>query len=153
MKVLVVDPGERVGWCHAEIIVPDPRSTTQFAPCLRVTGHGISTLKDFGLKVTEVYDNYDVVIYETWRLRADIARKMVGNDMQSSQLIGMVRLSSWQNPHVKLVAQGPAVMKTGDKVATPAVRAILDRLPKAHDESHDRSALLHLSYWYWKHYA
>lgn len=144
MKVLVIDPGERVGWCTASVIK---------SAGLTVLTHGITPLKEFGLKVNEVFGNYDVVVYETWRLAAGMAAKFAGNDMQSSQLIGMIRLSAWQNPQTKLVAQPPGKMKTGAKVATPQIREILDRLPKAHDESHDGSALLHLSYWYWKTYV
>lgn len=141
--VLVVDPGERVGWVRAAVV----------GDHLEIVGHGITELKTFGLKINQVFGDYDVVVYESWRLAASMASKFAGNDFKTSQLIGMIRLSSWQNPCTKLVEQRPGNMKTGAKVVLPHVQEIMDRLPAAHDESHDRSALLHLSYWYWKNYV
>jgi hypothetical protein len=54
-RILVVDPGERVGWAHANIT----------SNGVEVTGHGITPLKDFALKLHEVAGNYDTIIYES----------------------------------------------------------------------------------------
>jgi hypothetical protein len=54
---------------------------------------------------------------------------------------------------VKLVSQGANCMKTGVKVAPPAIAEILERLPKSHDEAHDGSALAHLSFYWFKNYV
>jgi hypothetical protein len=120
---------------------------------MSVTGHGITPLKDMALALAKNIGKYDTVIYETWRLYAHKAKYLIGGDMQSSQFIGMVRLLAWLNPSVKLVSQGANCMTTGDKVATPAIREILNNLPKSHDESHDGSALRHLSYYYFQKYV
>ena len=191
MRVLVLDPGERVGWATAEVeLVPvklqrndavDPRPIPQVV-CedgvipragrgpshttearLKVTGHGISYLKDTAMAVDRALSKgkYDVVVYENWKLTAKGARVSVGSEMESSQFIGMIRLSCWKYG-VKIVKQPPSMQTpngTGERAlkcghpSAPAVQAIIDKLPKSHDESHDRSALLHLWGWFFKEYV
>jgi type III secretion system FlhB-like substrate exporter len=142
-RILVVDPGERVGWAHANITSND----------VEVTGHGITPLKDFALKLHEVAGNYDTIIYEQYRIYAHLAKQHIGSDIPTAQFVGMVKLCAWLNPQVKLVSQGANCMKTGVKVAPPAIAEILERLPKSHDEAHDGSALAHLSFYWFKNYA
>jgi hypothetical protein len=147
INVLAIDPGEKVGWAWGEIL--DERF-------LQVRSHGIQHLKPFALELATpeaplFIERFDVVIYERWRLQARYAQQLTGNDMQTSQLIGMIRLLAWQHS-VKLVAQDPKDYKQGWVVAPPTVRAILDTLPKAHDESHDGPALGHLAHYWFKNY-
>lgn len=146
MRVLAIDPGERVGYATGEI-VDDP--VKPGAKTLRVTGHGISFLKDFALKLHEVAGGYDVIVYETWRLRAALANRFAGSDFPAVQLVGMIRLCAWVNPNVKLVGQGPAIKSTALKTVGPDIKRILDGLPKAHDDAHDGDALMHLHYYFW----
>jgi len=151
VRVLAIDPGERVGWAHGEFIV-DYHGVVQ---PLTITGHGISFLRDGALAVHQavvVEDRYDVVVYETWRLRAHKAKQFAGNDMQSSQLIGMIRLCAWLNPRVQLVSQGPAAKTKWLKALPqhhPELQAKLDAMPSEHDHAHDGDALMHL----WTYYA
>lgn len=162
IRVLAIDPGERVGWATGVVNeVPVQGDEHSGVHTLEVTSHGISRLKDFGIKMHEVLvtdPKYDVLIYETWRLRAGQARKFAGNDFQPVQLIGMARLCAWLNPHVQLVSRPPGVAQP-DSVARKTVaahpqgepiQAILDNLPKTHDDAHDGDALLHLWAWYWE---
>ncbi len=148
MKVLAVDPGERVGWAHGRI-----DADADGLPELTVTGHGISTLKDFVLKLHEVAGNYDVIVWETYRISAKHARKHIGSDVPTLQLIGMIRLCAWLHPNVKLVHQGPVVKATAERTLPTSIQTILDKLPKAHDDSHDADALLHLWHYYWSVYV
>lgn len=141
MKLLAVDPGEKVGWATACVEPPDN--------ALFLLDHGIHTWKDFTLKLGQVIGDYDVVIYETWRLSAKHAKHLIGSDMQSSQFIGAVRALAWLN-EVKLVASPPANKTTGYKVAPAYVKKIIDGLPKAHDESHNGDALMHLAHYHWR---
>lgn len=150
-RILVVDPGERVGWCHA-LFSYDSGSAVS-AENVEVTGHGITPLKDFALKLHEVAGNYDTIIYEQYRIYAHMARQHIGSDIPTAQFVGMVKLCAWLNPSVKLVSQGASCMKTGEKVAPPQIAEILARLPKSHDEAHDGSALRHLSFYWFKNYA
>lgn len=142
MKVLAIDPGERVGWATGSLA----------DGALDIGDHGITKLWPFAKKLGEVFTDYDVVIYETWRLRATMAKKFIGNDFQPVQLIGVVRYLAMLNPQVKLVSQGPAIKSTAEKTVPDDLRKRLDALPKAHDECHDYDALLHLWHWYWKTY-
>ncbi len=147
MRILAVDPGERVGWAVGEVAGPVG------GQLLRVENHGISFLKDFAVKLGQVFHEYDVVIYETFRLRANVARKFAGNDMQTSQLIGIIRYLGWINPQVKVVGQGPAVKATADKTMPSNIQSIIDKAPKNHDDSHDTDALRHLWFWFWERYV
>ena len=134
-RVLVIDPGERVGYCVAEI-----------GASVEITSHGISGLKEFALKLEEVFPTYDTVVYETYRIAADKAKKHIGSDVPTLQLIGIIRHLGWRHPHVKLVDQGPVLKRTGEKYARahlPHVAELLDRLPKSHDDAHDGDAVLH----------
>lgn len=147
MKILALDPGEKVGWATASL---DDGG-------LAVDTHGISHLKDMALAIFRAVveeRRYDLVIYETWRLRRDKAMTFVGNEFPSVQFIGMVRLCCWLS-NTKIVAQGPGVKQsTADAVLDaghyPEIKKLIDGAPKRHDESHDVDALRHLVAWHWK---
>lgn len=146
LKVLAIDPGEKVGWAR---VTASPGSFS-------LEDHGIADLKPFAIKLHESVPNYDVLIYETWRLYAGQAKKMIGNDMQTSQLVGMIRLAAWLNPGVKLVGQSASIKETADKTAKvmcPEVSDLLDREPSKHDDAHDMDAVRHSWYWYWNKYV
>jgi hypothetical protein len=171
IRVLAVDPGERVGWATATIwpesgnrgsahvdTLPPPGPLPQ----LKVVDHGIAFLKDAATQIYNavvVEDRIDVVIYETWILTRRGAQISVGSDMQSSQFVGMVRLAAWLNPRVQLVAQGPKEMRSATKslrCGHPSAGDVAERirkLPKSHDESHDGSALLHLWHYFFERYV
>lgn len=145
-RVLVIDPGERIGWCHAVL-------DREASPGVLVTGHGITPAWDFLKKLGEVIGNYDTVVYETYRIYAHLAKQHIGSDVPTAQVVGVIRYLAMLNPQVKLVSQGASVQKNGLKVAPPQIQEILERLPKAHDEAHDGSALAHLSHYWWTHYV
>ncbi len=150
-RVLVIDPGERVGYCVARISNDDPVDG-EFAPdTIVIESHGITDLKTFALALPEALSKYDTVVVETWRLQAGREREFIGSEFLPVQLIGMIRLLCWQNPDVKLVWQSPARKKTGEKYARghlPHITELLDRLPKSHDDAHDGDAVLHAVVYY-----
>ena len=170
-RIIWLDPGEKVGWATATLdhdhYVPCFPETPehpydvviQTMPTLTIEKHGISHLKDMALalhRAVVLEDKYDVVGYESWRLATGKAKQLGGNDMQSSQFIGMVRLCAWLNPRVKIVDQAPAAMKTADKIIPslyPEIHELIKKAPKSHDESHDTSALRHLAKWHWDKYV
>lgn len=171
MKVLAIDPGERVGWAHGVIedrvrlggpplrgfqqesgVLPEATIQTETFKALEVTGHGITALKPFALKLARVIHDYDVVVYERWALAAGMAKQLAGSEMATSQLIGVIRYLSWVTPGVTLIGQWPAEMKTARKTLPPEIEGIIEMLPAAHDDSHDESALLHLWRYYQKRY-
>lgn len=136
-RIIATDPGERTGWAHGLV---------DEAGKLEVTGQGVSTIKDFGLKLVEVAGNYDVIIYETWRLYPEMAKRMIGNDMQPSQMVGMIRLAAWMHPNVRLVSQGARIKKTALKTMPDWM---VERMTES-SEQHDQDALMHLWYFYWR---
>lgn len=156
-RILAIDPGERVGWCHGVILSSDDVSTyeKQAQPAeLEVTGHGITPLKDFAIKLAEVIGNYDRVIYEIYRIQPGKERQHVGSEVPTLQFIGMARLLGWLSD-VQLVRQTTTHRDTGYKRAPewcPQIQEIIERLPKTHDDAHDGDALAHLAYYYTQHY-
>src|SRR6266536_1931783 len=75
-RTLVVDPGERSGWVRC-CIASD--GTIQEATIRQ----GVATVRDLGEALHRALveeQRIDTVVFETWRLRADKARKMVGNE-------------------------------------------------------------------------
>lgn len=144
--VLVIDPGERIGWAVGVI------TDGQYKPdLLDVTGHGIMESKDFLLALNKSIDKYDTVIVETWRLQPGYQDKFVGSDFPTVQVIGAIRFLSWLYPRIKIVWQNPAKKGTGKIYAKhhlPLVADLLDRLPKSHDDAHDGDAIEHLVAYY-----
>jgi hypothetical protein len=146
------------------VVSAPPGPATTHAYDLDVTGHGIAYLKDMGVAVYNALvldEKYDVVVLEKWALTAKGARVSIGSEMESSQFIGMVRLACWVSG-TKFVKQPPSMQTPGGTAeralkcghpSAAAVQSIIDNLPAAHDESHDRSALLHLWGWFFKEYV
>ena len=137
--VLVIDPGDRTGWARAVI---------EDGEIVGVT-NGVTPLKDFAVKLYEVAGDYDTLVYETWRLRPDMARKMVGNDFQPAQLIGMIRLMGWVHDGTAIKSLAPSVKSTGRKVMPEILASRLS----ASTEEHDKDALDLLSYYWWEKYV
>lgn len=145
LKVLALDPGEKVGWARG-CVQPD-------LPSFKLEDHGIADLKPFAVKLFEAISDYDVVIYETYRLVKK--RNREGSDMPTSQLIGMIRMAGWLNPSVKMVAQSPNVKETANKTSSALcleVADLLAREPGTHDDAHDLDGVRHLWYWYYDKY-
>lgn len=147
MRVLALDPGDRVGWARADV---DPSSGTW--DDLR---HGITPLKDMALAIhASKLGEYDLVVCEDWRLYPHMAKQMIGSSFPSAQFIGMVRLLCWTY-HRKLVMQGASIKTTADKTMA-ALRPDLYELvtkPIAHDDGHDLDAIRHLFFWTFRNTA
>lgn len=143
MKVIAIDPGERVGWCTAEYTpgTEDP---------LKLINHGISLLKPFACKFYAQVEKYDVIIYEKFVLfSGERGRSQIGGEIPTAQLVGMIRLCGWMADK-KLVSQSVQNKKTGDKVAWGVFKELIDGEVKTHDDAHDIDAIRHLVYWAWK---
>ena len=88
------------------IIAVDPGSTTGFASCtydpvaneISALRHGAEQIIPFwrGYHAAMTMDpvkQFEVTVYESWKLTAKGAKVLVGSDMPWSQLIGMMRAS------------------------------------------------------------
>lgn len=143
--VLALDPGEKVGWARA--VLHEDGSWSEIR-------HGITPLKDMALAVASHAGEYDTVVYESFRIRPDMAKSLIGSDLQTVQFIGMVRLAVWTSEdQPRLVSQGASVQSTGLKVAPAEVQKIIKNAPASHDDAHDISALAHLAYYWFQNYV
>lgn len=137
--VLAIDPGERVGWAtgsldHAEF---------------KVVEQGVHGLRDFAIALGKNINKYDTLVYEAWRLYPNAGKAMIGNDMQPSQLVGIIRYLGWINPTVRVVTQGATIKKTALKTMPEDVTARFKRST----EQHDKDAVMHLWHYYWLNYV
>lgn len=162
MRVLALDPGEKVGWARADI--------TEDGAWWSDLRHGITPLRDMALAVYNAliehdYDpvsacvvtypsEYDLIVCEDFRLSQVGAKTSIGSTLPTVQFIGMVRLCCWVSG-VELVMQSPKIKTTADKTMKglrPKLYATATR-PVAHDAGHDQDALRHLWHWYWLNYV
>lgn len=151
MRVLALDPGDRVGWASADIADDGTWENLQ---------HGILDLKECALEVHysvtghipldwgvkgNIPEDIDLVVCERWALYAHKAKEMIGSEIPSVQFIGMVKLSCW-------LANVPLVMQPASKhvFAERSMRKLRPELyeyvmqPIAHDDGHDLVAIKHL---------
>lgn len=159
VRILTLDPGERVGWARVTYDPDLPWAEMDW-------NHGILELKPCAMALVgcnwsdpnEVLavQNYDRVVFETWRLRGDKAAEFAGSDFPSVQFVGMLRLAAWCGG-AKLYPQHPKVQAfpngTARKTAPLYIQEIVAREPKRHDDAHNVSALLHLWHHLWHYYV
>lgn len=140
MKILAIDPGELVGWCRAE--VDDDYQIVDYKD-------GITPAQVFVLKLHDSAHDYDLIIYETWRLFGSKAKTLIGNEMLTSQCIGGIKLSAWISG-TKIIGQGPDIKKTADKICPEEWKHVIDGESSVHDEAHHVDAFRHLIYYLWR---
>jgi hypothetical protein len=122
----------------------DPKTGDGF----KVVEQGVLTVREAARELDSLIATADVVVYETWRLYKTHAQVMVGNDMQPSQVVGMIRYVSWQ--HNKKVRNNGADIK-GIAVKTMP-EWLVTHMDKS-TEQHDKDAIMHLWYYCWRaHY-
>jgi hypothetical protein len=155
VRVLALDPGEKVGWARADIDDAGAWSDVR---------HGITPLRDMAIAVHDSLvdphhrggvcaSEYDVVVIEDWALFPDMAKKLVGSRFPSVQFIGAVKLACWVSG-TKLVVYQPAQKKAtlaAMKKLNPELHELCTR-PIRHDDGHDQDALIHLFRYTWLRY-
>lgn len=145
-QIIAFDPGERTGYAVGSLDVDefDPKTGAGFA----VEEQGVLTVREMGRQLRDLVRDCDVVVYETWRLYQDKALALVGNDMQPSQVIGMIRFVAWE--------QGTKIRNNGADIKAIANKTMPDWLRKhmaKSTEQHDQDAIMHLWYYCWRrHY-
>lgn len=150
MNVLVLDPGEKVGWARAEIDEHGNWSDVR---------HGITPLWEMadsvaGVQLDESFTSYDTIVVETWRLYGSHAQQMIGSTFPSVQFIGAIklicRLSGTQ--YVEQPASQKQVGIARLEVDYPEWHALAMR-PIAHDDGHDQDALMHMAAFTFKRFG
>lgn len=136
MKILALDPGEATGWAWG---------TLDDEGLLQVGGSGWDPWKTVVMhlaqkQVLAATREYDVLVYEAWRLRGSVAKSLVGSDMQSSQAVGCIKLCGWLSG-ARIVSQEPSIKPVIDKIMG-GPDAYLPSSPV----DHNKDALRHLYY-------
>jgi len=137
-SIIAIDPGEMTGWARGSI--EDGVVT--------IDAEGYTPWQEFVITFAERMDQdpppYEVVVYESWRLRKSSAMELIGSDLQSSQCIGAIKLGVWRAQArgfvIRMRNQEPAIKNVID-----AMKGGTDYLPKA-DKEHGKDAVRHL--WY-----
>lgn len=138
--LFAADPGERTGVVLVRVGLDfDPKAADpgNFAIC----DQDVWTVRQVASFLPSWIKAADLVAYETWRLYKTHAMLMIGNDMQPSQVVGMIRYEAWQ--------QGKKIVSNGARVKVPAFATMPDWLRehmKKSSEQHDQDAIMHA--WY-----
>lgn len=160
--ILVLDPGERVGWAKAEI--DDLGNWSD-------VGHGITPLWEMADAIAKAQDlkgysqngddsggkTYDVIVCEKWRLFASHAKTMIGSEFPSVQFIGAIKYicRATGTKYVSQAASDQAPAGVGMarlKADYPKYYELATR-PVAHDDGHDQSALAHMAAYSFRTYG
>lgn len=133
-RIIAIDPGEMTGWAIGRI------GDDAFV----IDTYGYSPWKQFCMNYMSVMDGddpFEIVVYESWRLRKSSAMALIGSDMPSSQCIGIIKYGGWKHG---------AHMHTSE----PAFKDVIDKqmggtdyLPVRDTVEHYRDAVRHF-YWY-----
>lgn len=137
--IIAIDPGEMTGWARGQV---DDGS-------VHIEAHGYTPWQDFVIAFAERMEEdpppYDVVVYESWRLRRSSALELVGSDLQSSQCIGAIKLACWRAQRrghvVRIRNQEPAIKNVID-----SMKGGKDYLPTS-DKEHNKDAVRH--FWFY----
>jgi hypothetical protein len=143
-RVVAFDPGERTGWCLAAI---DPDFDPKTGHGFRIEDQGVWTVRETADGLKGLIGRSSAVAYETWRLYASHAKLMIGNDMQPSQVVGMIRYVAWELKR--------PITNNGADVKGPAMATMPIWLRKHMDKSteqHDKDAIMHAWYYAWRRY-
>lgn len=134
-RAIAIDPGEMTGWVTARI--------GEGSLTLDKVGH--TPWKEFSLTYARAMidggDPFQVVIYESWRLRADVAKSMIGSDFTASQCIGVIKLGAWWQNAI-IVTQEPMHKNVIDRQMGGT-----EYLPARDGVEHERDAVRHLAYY------
>lgn len=136
-RLIAFDPGERTGF----VLV---RLSSDFHPAtadplnFSLERQGVWTVHEIMRGLPNLIKYADIVAYETWRLYESHKDEMVGNDMQPSQVVGMIRYEA--------AKQKKRIASNGADVKKPAVKNMPEWLRNhmaLSSEQHDQDAIMH----------
>lgn len=135
-RIIAVDPGQETGWAIGQI---DKKEGT-----FQVDDFGHYPWKVFSMNYMNVMDGdqpFDIVVYESWRLRPEAAKEKIGSDFPEVQGIGIIKYGAWKRKS-EIVTSEPQY-----KPVIDAQMGGKDYLPSRGGVEHHRDALRHL-FWY-----
>lgn len=134
-RIIAIDPGEATGWAIGRIVPGES---------IELEHYGYDPWKVFSMNYMNVMlgDNpFDIVVYESWRLRAEAAKPLIGSDFPAVQGIGIIKFGAWHRKSILVTSE-------------PSNKPIIDRqmggkdyLPARDQVEHYRDAVRHF-YWY-----
>lgn len=140
--VVAFDPGERTGFVCVKVTEAfDPKTGEGF----EILEQGVLTVRQVGRQLHDLLAEADVVTYETWRLYSTHANEMIGNDMQPSQVIGMIRYEAWLQ-NTKIVSHGADIKGVAFRTMPQWLKDHMDMS----SEQHDKDAIMHAWYVAWR---
>lgn len=143
-RLVAFDPGERTGYCSVKVS-PGFVSLKATPKTFEIVDQNVLDVKQIMRALDTLIDPVDVVEYETWRLYREYKDVMVGNDMQPSQVVGMIRYEATK--------QGKKIVSNGADIKRIALGTMPTWL-KAHmdlsSEQHDKDAIMHAWYVAWR---
>lgn len=138
------DPGERTGFVAVRVAQEfDARTATPST--FWILDQDVLTVRDMPKRLPAIVRLADVVAYETWRLYEKNAQEMIGNDMQPSQVVGMIRYEAWKQK--KTLASAGARIKANSVRSMPGW--LREHMAKS-SEQHDQDAIMHAWATAWK---
>ena len=150
-RIIAIDPGEMTGWAIGRITDrPDGWDNYMWTdgevptPQLYVEQYGYDPWKAFVLNFANVMEGdnpFDIVVYESFRIRSSAAKALTGSDVPTAQCIGAIKLSGWRSGS-KLVTSEPS-----NKPIIDAQMGGTEYLPKRDTVEHYRDAVRHI-HWY-----
>lgn len=142
--VLALDPGETVGWAKGWYLPNAKDAATSHS----LIDHGYTPWRQFckALHADVMNEDnirqFDVFVYETFRLYADKADEQIGSTFPTAQCVGCIWLCSQVGVHkANLRDQGAAIKNVID-----ARMGGTGYLPKS-DVEHNRDAIRHLFFY------
>lgn len=136
MRIIAIDPGENTGWAIG---------TVSQDGVLTIDSYGFDPWKKFCMNYMDVMDGgnpFDVVVYESWRLRPANMKELAGSDLPSSQCVGIIKYGAWKHKK-QLVTSEPSNKPVIDKQMGGT-----DYLPGRDNAEHHRDAVRHLCWFY-----
>lgn len=131
------DPGERTGVVLVHVgDLFDPRDADP--QTFWIVDQDVLSIRDLARRLPQIVRASTIVAYETWRLYKTHALALIGNDMQPSQAVGMIRYEAWRQK--KRLSSNGALVKEPSFTTMPAW--LVEHMHKS-SEQHDQDAIMH----------
>lgn len=145
-RIIAIDPGEMTGWAIGKVYDSwtDDVNGKERPASLLVEQYGYDPWKGFVMNFANVMEGgnpFDIVVYESFRIRATAAKALTGSDVPTAQCIGAIKLSAWRS------GAGIVTSEPSNKPVIDRQMGGTDYLPRRDQVEHYRDAVRHI-HWY-----
>lgn len=135
--LFAADPGESTGVVLVQVASTfDPRDAKPHT--FGIVDQDVWSVRQVAAFLKPWIMQADLVAYEEWRLYKTHALHMIGNDMQPSQVVGMIRYVAWECRR--------KIVSNGARIKVPAVETMPEWLREhmaKSSQQHDQDAIMH----------